>query len=76
MVKMIEDLRFNYCGLISNGNNTVTDFMYGGDILDASKMIKTKFGYSFIDILHSVEKLNIDYEFNTFLNETKEFNYE
>jgi hypothetical protein len=45
--------------------------MYGGDNLDASKLIKTNSGFSFIDINHISEKLNSTIEFNKFSNQQK-----
>lgn len=66
MIKMVEDLKFNYSNNVTNSTNSIIDFMYGGDNLDASKLIKTNSGFSFIDINHMTEKLNSDIEFNKF----------
>jgi hypothetical protein len=38
--------------------------MYGQDNMDASKLINTKEGLSFVDISHINDKLNAEIEFN------------
>ena len=64
MVKMVEDLKFGYSNVVTNANETVIQFMYGEDNCDGSKLIKTKDGLSFIDIKHTVARLNNDLDFN------------
>jgi intein/homing endonuclease len=64
MIKMVEDLRFGYSNLVTNASENVVQFMYGDDNFDASKLIKTSHGLSFIDINHVCEKLNNNIEFN------------
>jgi DNA-directed RNA polymerase II subunit RPB1 len=64
MIKMVEDLKFDYTNVVSNAKNNIIEFMYGEDNMDASKLIKTKEGLSFIDINHINEKLNAEIEFN------------
>jgi DNA-directed RNA polymerase II subunit RPB1 len=62
MIKMLEDLKFDYTNVVSNSKNNVIEFMYGEDNLDVSKMIKTKAGLSFVDISHINSKLNTEIE--------------
>ena len=62
MIKMLEDLKFDYTNVVSNSKNNVIEFMYGEDNLDVSKMIKTKAGLSFVDIAHINSKLNTQIE--------------
>ncbi len=62
MIKMLEDLKFDYTNVVSNSKNNVIEFMYGEDQLDVSKMIKTKAGLSFVDIAHINSKLNTEIE--------------
>lgn len=61
-IKLLEDLKFTYLGSVVNSNNTILDFMYGSDLFDAAELIKTKHGYSYIDIDHVVGKLNTELE--------------
>jgi hypothetical protein len=42
----------------------IIEFMYGGDNMDASKLINTREGLSFVDINHINEKLNAEIEFS------------
>jgi DNA-directed RNA polymerase beta' subunit len=62
MIKMIEDLKFNYTNNITNANDSIVEFMYGEDNMDPSKLIQTSQGFSFIDIKHIADKLNNDIE--------------
>jgi DNA-directed RNA polymerase beta' subunit len=64
MIKMVEDLKFGYTNVVSNAKDNIIEFMYGEDNMDASKLIKTKEGLSFIDINHINEKLNAEIEFS------------
>ncbi len=65
MIKMVEDLKVTYTNCITNANNTVIEFMYGEDNMDAAKLIKTdNAGFSFIDIKHTTDKLNANIDFN------------
>ena len=59
---MLEDLQVNYLGLVSTATNRVLQFSYGPDGIATDKLIKTKQGFSFIDVEHTVEKLNKDVE--------------
>jgi len=66
IIKMIEDCYFTYDGLIYHGTSkNIIEFMYGGDNMDASRLIKTSEGFSFIDISHTVDKLNKNLEWET-----------
>jgi DNA-directed RNA polymerase II subunit RPB1 len=58
MIKMVEDLKFDYTNVVSNSKNNIIEFMYGEDNMDVSKLIKTKQGLSFCDISHITDKLN------------------
>ena len=62
MIKMLEDLKFDYTNVVSNSKNNVIEFMYGEDNLDVSKLLKTKTGLSFIDIEHVNNKFNTEIE--------------
>ena len=64
MIKMVEDLKFGYTNVVSNAKDNIIEFMYGGDNMDASKLINTREGLSFVDINHINEKLNAEIEFN------------
>ncbi len=62
MIKMVEDLKYDYTNVVTNSKNNVIEFMYGEDSLDVSKMIKTKNGLSFVDVSHVCSKLNSEIE--------------
>ena len=62
MIKMVEDLKFDYTSVVNNAKNNVVQFMYGEDNLDVSKLIKTNEGLSFIDVKHVCDKLNAEVE--------------
>ncbi len=64
MIKMVEDLKFGYTNVVSNAKDNIIEFMYGGDNMDASKLINTREGLSFVDINHINEKLNAEIEFS------------
>jgi DNA-directed RNA polymerase II subunit RPB1 len=65
IIKLIEDCYFTYDGLVYHGTSkNIIDFMYGGDNMDASRLIKTSEGFSFIDISHTVDKLNKNLEWD------------
>ena len=64
MIKMVEDLKFGYTNVVSNAKDNIIEFMYGQDNMDASKLINTKEGLSFVDINHINDKLNAEIEFN------------
>ncbi len=64
MIKMVEDLKFGYTNVVSNAKDNIIEFMYGEDNMDASKLINTREGLSFVDINHINEKLNAEIEFN------------
>lgn len=65
ITKVIDDLKIDYTGVVSNARNTVVQFNYGSDNLDASRLINTKCGLSFIDIAHTVERLNQGFLFES-----------
>ncbi len=54
----MEDLKISYSNSVINSCGQITEFMYGCDMLDPAKMIKTNKGISFIDISHVADKLN------------------
>jgi hypothetical protein len=62
MIKMVEDLKFGYTGVVTNSKDSIIEFMYGEDNMDASRLIKTTEGLSFVDINHLNDKLNADIE--------------
>jgi DNA-directed RNA polymerase II subunit RPB1 len=67
IIKMIEDCYYTYDGIIYQGaSQNIVEFMYGGDNMDPSRLIKTSEGFSFIDISHTVDKLNknLEWEMN------------
>ncbi len=66
MIKMVEDLKVDYRNVISTSNDSIVEFHYGEDNMDASRLIRTKQGLSFVDINHVVEKLNKNIEFDNF----------
>ena len=75
MTKILEDLTASYVGSVNDMSNNIIQFNYGEDNLDAAKLIKVgtkndKDIFSFIDIKHSIFKLNADYEWNLTLNKT------
>lgn len=63
IIKMIEDCYYTYDGIIYQGaSKNIVEFMYGGDNMDPARLIKTSEGFSFIDISHTVDKLNKNLE--------------
>ena len=60
---MMEDLKISYSNSVINACGNISDFMYGADLLDASQMIKTKVGLSFIDVNHLADRVNMKYFF-------------
>ena len=62
MIKMVEDLKFGYTGVVTNSKDSIIEFMYGEDNMDASRLIKTSEGLSFVDINHLNDKLNAEIE--------------
>jgi len=58
MVKILEDIHFNYNNMVVNNFNQILEFSYGDDNMDISKLIKTNYGYSFIDVAHTTDILN------------------
>ena len=64
MVKILEDIHFNYNNMVVNNFNQILEFSYGDDNLDISKMIKTNYGHSFIDVEHTTNILNKNFEWN------------
>ena len=51
-------------GRTKRDKDNIIEFMYGEDNMDASKLINTREGLSFVDINHINEKLNAEIEFN------------
>ena len=67
LVKMMEDLRVSYTGVITNSVNNVVQFEYGGDNLDAGHLINVAENnvdrqFSFIHAKHLADKLNTQFE--------------
>ncbi len=62
ITKVLEDIQISYSGSVVSATNKIIQFSYGGDNLDASKLIKTKNGMSFVDAKHIAETLNNNYE--------------
>jgi len=65
IAKILEDLQISYTGTVVTPSQNVIQFAYGGDNLDASRLIcyekDQKFNpvnFSFIDIQHVTERLN------------------
>jgi DNA-directed RNA polymerase II subunit RPB1 len=76
LTKVIEDLKWSYNNTIVNSKNTILDFSYGYDNLDPAKMISVKptptsENFSFIDIKHTAECLNKNFEWNNYLESLK-----
>ena len=46
MIKMVEDLKFDYTGSVTSSNDSIIQFMYGEENMDVSKLIKTKDSFS------------------------------
>lgn len=62
LIKMMEDCRVSYTGVVTNSIDNIIQFDYGGDNMDASHLINvskddTSKTYSFIHAEHVVEKL-------------------
>lgn len=68
MVKILEDIHFNYNNMVVNNFNQILEFSYGDDNMDISKLIKTNYGYSFIDVAHTTDILNKN---NEWMNRNK-----
>ena len=72
IIKMMEDCSVTHQGTVYQGSSgNVIDFMYGGDNLDASRLIRTSEGFSCIDISHTVDKLNKDFEWSLLFKKLK-----
>ena len=76
MIKMMEDLRVNYLGVVeSSNNNKIISFDYGGDNYDGSKVIYKNGKPTFVDVESLCNRLNADYEWvahNTKISEVKD----
>jgi len=64
MTKILEDLQIGYNGTVNTSSGRVIQFSYGGDNMDAARLIRTKKGMSFVDIEHAVSKINRQIERN------------
>jgi hypothetical protein len=49
-------------GTVVTATDRVIQFSYGGDNIDANKLIKTKHGHSFVDAEHLASLLNREWE--------------
>lgn len=61
MVKMMEDVKIQYNGLVMN-NEQIIQFTYGDDNLSPEQLIRVNNSYSFIDVENLAEELNNEYE--------------
>jgi DNA-directed RNA polymerase II subunit RPB1 len=69
LIKKMEDLRVSYTGAITNSMNSVIQFDYGGDNLDASHLINVADNsadkqFCFVHAKHLADKLNVQFEVN------------
>lgn len=64
MVKILEDIHFNYNNMVVNNQNQILEFSYGNDNMDPAKLIKTNYGFSFIDVEHTTNIINKNFEWN------------
>ena len=62
ITKVLEDLQTCYMGTVVTATDRVIQFSYGGDNIDANKLIKTKHGHSFVDAEHLASLLNREWE--------------
>lgn len=67
LIKMMEDFRASYSGVITNSINNVIQFDYGGDQLDAGHLINvskdsSEKHFSFVHAEHLAERLNTQFE--------------
>jgi DNA-directed RNA polymerase beta' subunit len=65
--KILEDIQISYAGTVNTPSHNIIQFAYGGDNMDPARLIKCSPKkdttiYSFIDIKHTVDKLNTLYE--------------
>jgi hypothetical protein len=66
MIKMMEDLRVNYLGVVETANNKIISFDYGGDNYDGSKVLYKNGKPTFVDIESLCSRLNMDHEWDVF----------
>jgi DNA-directed RNA polymerase II subunit RPB1 len=67
IAKILEDLQISYAGTVVTPSQNIIQFAYGGDNLDAARLIKYDKGqrlYSFVDISHVADKVNRQVEIN------------
>ena len=65
IAKILEDIQISYAGTVVTPSQNIIQFAYGGDNLDAAKMIryqKDPTRYSFIDIRHATDRVNKQFE--------------
>jgi len=72
MIKMMEDLRVNYLGVVETANNKIISFDYGGDNYDGAKILYKNGKPTFVDIESLCSRLNMDYEWDAHLSELKD----
>lgn len=71
LIKLMEDLKVNYAGIVEGSNNSIVSFDYGGDNYDGSKIIYKGGQPNFIDIESVCDKLNTDYEWERYTQNLK-----
>lgn len=67
LVKMMEDFRTSYTGVVTNSIDSVIQFDYGGDNLDAGHLINVAEDsadrhFSFVHASHLADRLNNEFE--------------
>lgn len=67
LIKMMEDFRMGYTGVVTNSINNVIQFDYGGDNLDAAYLINVSKNskdrhFSFVHCDHLADRLNAQHE--------------
>lgn len=71
MIKLMEDLRVNYLGVVESANNKIISFDYGGDNYDGSKILYKKGKPTFVDVESVCNRLNADYEWDEYISKLK-----
>lgn len=71
LIKLMEDLKVNYAGIVEGSNNSIVAFDYGGDNYDGSKIIYKGGQPNFIDVESLCDKLNTDYEWEQYTKNLK-----
>lgn len=81
IAKILEDLQVSYVGTVNTPSQNIVQFSYGGDNIDAARLMKVtvvtdpnpqdkkeKKLFTFIDIGHVATKLNSQKEYNTLIS--------